>query len=224
MPACFQPHQPMLHSPHMVQISSLPTTGPVDQPLLQQQQQLPPQPPLMGMDPTTMMAHPPPLSGPGIVSDAPQVLGAGNPMHQPQPQQVVVTLSGTQTLPPSQMNGSLPGILPPPPPVQLDHLPPPPPPVAGQIQMNGSAMPHVTHLPHVNGVGPPMGQQHPVITSIPASMSLSTAAAGPLPTTTMNGALPQMNGGLQLQIHPHPPPQPQQGPVQQQQQQQVQSV
>ena len=47
-------------------------------------------------------------------------------------------------------------------------------------------------------------QQHPVITSVPA----------PLPTTTMNGALHQMNGGgLQLQMQP-----------QQQQVQQVQNI
>ena len=218
----------MLHSPHMVQLSSLPTTGPVEQPLLQQQQQHPPPP--MGMDPTAMMAHHPP-PGPGMVADGQQVLGAGTPMQPQHQQQVVVTLSGTQTLPPSQMNGSLPGIssqmngglpgisnqmngslpgmLPQPQPIH--HIAPPP----GQIQMNGSAL----HVPHLNGgpVGPPIGQHHPhhvITSSVPVSM------CGPLPTmtTAMNGALHQMNGGLQLQMHPHPPPQSQQGPLQQQQQ------
>ena len=205
----------MLHSPHMVQISSLPTTGPMEQPL----QQL--HPPPMSMDPTTILA-PPPLPGPGIIPDGPQVLGAGNPMQPPQHQQVVVTLSGSQTLPPNQMNGGLPGMLPPPQPL-LDHQPqsihmppppPPPPPAAQQIQMNGSAaMPHVAHVPHMNGGcggGPPIGQhqQHPIITSVPAPMSMSTA--GPLPTMAMNGTVQHMNGGMQLQ--------PQQGHLQQQQQ------
>ena len=222
-----QQQSPMPHSPHMVQLSSLPTTGPMEQQSLHQQQpQLPPQPPPMGVAPTTLMTHPPPpLAGPGaIVPDAPQMIGAGNPMRPlPQPQQVVVTLSGTQTLPPSHMNGSLPGMLPPPPPapppLSLDphpslHLAPPPPPPAGQMQMNGSAMPHVAQVPQLNGGGPPLGQHHPaVITSMPAPPLLSTAAAaaaGPLPTTSMNGDFQHMNGGMQLHMHPLPPPQPQQ--------------
>ena len=187
----FQPLQPLPLSPQMVQISSLPPPQP------------PPAAPMAVSDPTAMM---------------PQILGpaAGNNLMQPQPPPppppVVVTLSSggaPNTLqlppPPGQMNGGIPGILPPaaapPPPVLLDQhhqqalsMPPPPPPSNGQIQMNG----HVAHVPQLNGQ-----QQHPVITSVPA----------PLPTTTMNGALHQMNGGLQLQMQP-----------QQQQVKQVQNI
>ena len=167
----------------------------------------------------------PPPAAPMAVSDPtammPQLLGsaaaAGNLMQQPQPPPpppppVVVTLSGgahAQTMQPppppapGQLNGGIPGIAPPPPPVLLDQhhhqavpMAPPPPPPNGQVQMNGSA---VAHLPQMNNGQ----QQHPIITSVPA----------PLPTTTMNGALHQMNGGLQLQMQP----QQQQGSLQQQQ-------
>ena len=187
---------PMEPSAHMVQIPSLPPAAPADQLPLQQLQQLQPPPPPMTMDQTaaTMLVPPP-----GILP----VVGAGS--QHPMPQQVVVTLSGSQTLPPSHMNGSLP-------PGQLHPPPPPPPPGQQQIHLPPGQQIPMSNMEQLAQVAP---HNLSGTASVPAVTLTST---GPIPTTT----IPMMNGTLQqhldneslrpapLQMHPPPPPPQQQ--------------